>query len=215
MKSTVFTAFLCACLCCLWTCKAAEKNEPPKDQPRPKTITKAAAEEQARNVILLVQEYAGPGARVVDFHTVAVPGFYFYWVYSPQQNQSEPGYGAAVPAGSARVLTGKDAMRAVLAAKITDPAVLAQLALIFRERGGKLLAMAKNDAQRALGVSEPHMRGNALDYWYLSYGNPITLVHSKVDLRSLEVTTEFTDLPGSTQKPNQPADSKSAAKQPK
>lgn len=164
--------------------------------------SKPAIGNHAMDTLEQVKSWAGTDAAVMPVEDIQVPGMRFFWIGQSGPSGPERGKGVAVIDGADRWLEGKDAMRAALDRKVTDPALLARLSLLLLEDGGTpitdlgdtqaLPATAVEDARQA-GVTPPQMRGSGqnqvLEYWsYFRRLSRPSMMRSRLDLSALQVT---------------------------
>lgn len=180
-------ALLLACL--LGGCSNSHRTESTGE---PTTAAPPAAMAKGKNMSTWerVKGWAGAEASVGHYEAVAVPGYELFWIDVSQPNDNDRGYAVAVPAGKDEFLTGKDALRALLATGLSRPADMAQLALAFLEHGGELLTGADSEAAEQAGVSAPRQEADVLTYWYRKRGiSSAELRRSTLHLDTLEVET--------------------------
>ncbi len=164
--------------------------------------SKPAVGTNAMHILEQVKSWAGPDATVMPVEDIQVPGMSFFWIGTSKPGGPERGKGVAVVDGADRWQEGKEAMRAVLDRKVSDPILLARLSLLLLEDGGTpitdlddtqaLPASAVQEARQA-GVTPPQMRSSGqnqvLEYWsYLRRLSRPGLMRSQLDLGTLQVT---------------------------
>ena len=124
------------------------------------------------------------GARVSRAE-INVPGVELFQVMRdrvvPQDADNLPTIVAITSGVGSPMLSGRDAMRAVINGT-KDPMVLAQAAMAIERRGGELLTAPKNDEQTKQNVGPPVLDGNTVTFWIWTSGVGRMLEHAKVDL---------------------------------
>ncbi|MEJ7599693.1 MAG: HEAT repeat domain-containing protein [Kofleriaceae bacterium] len=140
----------------------------------------------------VVRQHAGNDAVVQPWEGAKIAGFDLFWVSSKAQ-PDEPGTGAGVVVNGGKVLSGPDAMRAVIASGSQDARALATYASHLLARGAAPLVDGADvmapPAHKAL-IKAPSIASGKLEFW--SYqpqvGAPV-LLHTQLDLASLAIVS--------------------------
>jgi hypothetical protein len=116
------------------------------------------------------QAYPNSGVAKTEHN---VPGVELFNVVTeremPQDKTNMPTVVAIKGGLGSPILTGSDAMKAVIAAT-KDPMLLAQVAMAIEQQDAELLTAPKNDDQKKQNVGPPKVDGNAVTYWTWTRG---------------------------------------------
>lgn len=139
-----------------------------------------------------VRAHVGPGAHVTPWDGPVVPGFDLFFVTTPS-TEGDPGTGTGLVYSSGKILSGPEAMRAVVASGSKDAHALASYASHLLAAGAAPLlnddGVAEPVAHKAL-IKPPTLTGTRLEFW--TYQPPLgapELLRTRVDLATLDLVS--------------------------
>lgn len=124
-----------------------------------------------------------------------MPNHELFWIHGTAVDTAQSAFAVAIPLEGDNFLEGRGALRALLNDGVREPLDLAQLTLLFLERGGILLEGPVSEVHREFGVTPPLIDDNVLSYWYERRARTyLELLHGQLQLKDLTLTTRSVHL---------------------